>query len=631
MDKFEYRPSTFGADTVNMDGDNGFVGTAENVRSRQWARELGKSNLLSAARVAREVDVDFKCDFAVADKLREAADADVLARTPGTFVAQGEWSQRGYILESRPKGIHFGWLDTSLTIALLDGAWWRLQELEFLPEVDISGTKVYHSETGKSVRTYGAAETGLHSLTIYGESVQVGTPTPDAPVPIYVVEPGNLLPQEYTTATVRDVVGTVNSDKSVTLNGTVTGGSMYWTIYGSSLTALPSWLKAGGSYWKNGFRAYFYNSGNTLISTINESVTSFTVPSDAAYAWLAIFGSVGTVFDHQTIYPILCEGSTAIPYSPHGYIGLNCCGTQTTIDLNGNFLASLPDGTRDELTIDSTGAVTLTKRVGRSVYDGDGTETWAKSNYVYHHSESNALYGKYPLLTDQYEYKLITATGNAGQTGRSDHLNDTVRFSRADLSTADGFKATLAASPVTAYYPLATEQAITLTSITMPDTSDGGTVEVAAAVVPTITAEWEMAQHVNLDFPHDYSYDYTAPTTAAQVDTGHLMPCTPRIVFYGAVTDPQIIIAGNKYKVTGSVPAGGRIEIDGRDKTVIQVTSGGTVTNKFADALRGSGEGGGEYIFEPIPPGNHSITWDGTFGVDVGWYEEVGEPPWSLS
>ena len=277
MDKFEYRPATFGADVVNMDGDNGFVGTAEKVRSRVWARELGKSDLLSAARVAREVEVDFKCDYSVADKLRECADADVLNMTPGTFVAQGEWHQRGYILESNVKGVHFGWLNTSLTVALLDGAWWRLRSQSFAP-----------------------------------------------------------------------------------------------------------------------------SSG---------------------------------------------------PASDYGY----------------------------------------------------------------------------------------------------------------------------------------------------------------------------------LDYPMDFPYDYSQVANVAHAQVGGLLPCKPRIIFYGPVTDPYIIISGNRYQVTGSVPDGARVEIDGRAKTVIKVLQDGTTTNEFANALRGSGEGGGEYIFQPIPAGDNSVTWDGTFGVDIGWYQEVSEPTWSQS
>ena len=276
MDKFEYQPATLNATTVKMDGPRGFVGTAENVRSREWAHELGKRNLVSAVRSAREVEVDFACDFETMDALRVAADADVVNRTPGTFVAQGEWKQRGYVVASAPKGVHFGWLTTQLTVALLDGAWWRIRGVSLAP-------------------------------------------------------------------------------------------------------------------------------------------------------------------------------------------------------------------------------------------------------------------------------------GSGGQSGSG------------------------------------------------------------------------------LDYAYDYAHDYSQPSIGGSIDTGNLVPSKPLLVFYGPVTNPQVIIGGNKYKVTASVAAGARIEVDGREKTVKMIAEDGTVTDKFASALRGSGEGGGEYIFEPIPPGDNAVTWDDTFGIDINWYDEVGEPPWSRS
>ena len=41
------------------------------------------------------------------------------------------------------------------------------------------------------------------------------------------------------------------------------------------------------------------------------------------------------------------------------------------------------------------------------------------------------------------------------------------------------------------------------------------------------------------------------------------------------------------------------------------------------------GQGGGEYIFQPASPGTHEVEWDRSFGFDLTWYEEEGEPPWS--
>lgn len=274
MDKFEYRPATVGIAPIKMDGPLSFIGTGEELRSREWEYELLKTNIVTAARMAREVGAKFYADFATMNELTKAADADIINKTPGTFIAQGEWKQRGYVVSSEPSDIHFGRLTTRLKMLLLDGTWWKL-----------------------------------------------------------------------------------------------------------------------------------------------------------------------------------ADGVSLMP---------------------------------DEIG------------------------------------------------------------------------------------------------------------------------SDG------------------------LDYPHDYPHDYTKPTSNKHVNTGSIIPCKPRIVFYGAVTNPHITIAGNLYQVNGSLDSSSRIEIDARQKTVKKIAQDGTVTDMFADALRGSGENGGEYVFQSIPAGELEVTWDGSFGVDVQWYLEAGEPPWSL-
>lgn len=275
MNQLEYIPGNGGA-AVQLDGPDAFVGIAENLRSREWERDLGYRDLTSATRPAREVDVTFNADYATADALRRVADADVMARTPGTFVAQNEWRQRGYVLASQPSDIHFGRLSTELRIALLDGAWWRLVTRTFMPS---------------------------------------------------------------------------GSDSE-------------------------------GSY---------------------------------------------------------------------------------------------------------------------------------------------------------------------------------------------------------------------------------------------------------LDYPFDYEYDYQKTSYTGSVTPSVLTPSDVYIVVYGPAVNPYVIVGGNRYEVDVTVPAGGYLIVDGRDKTIKLTLSDGTVQNAFSYGVRGGGAGGGSYIFEPVSSGEQDVAWDGTFGFDFGWYEEEGEPPWNQS
>lgn len=275
MNKLEYQPG-IGGQSVQLDGPTSFVGTAENLRSREWEYELGYRDLVSATRPAREVDVTFYAQFPDADAFRRVADADVMAGTPGTFIAQNEWKQRGYVLASQPNSIHYGNLVTDLKIALLDGAWWRLVVQTFMP------------------------------------------------------------PEEE----------------------------------------------------------------------------------------------------------------------------------------------------------------------GEDVY---------------------------------------------------------------------------------------------------------------------------------LDYPHDYPYDFMQTSHTGSIESGVLTPSDVYLVIYGPAVNPYIIVGGNKYQVNVTVPSGGYLVVDGREKTIVLTLADGTTQNAFSYGVRGGGQGGGTYIFEQIPAGVQEVTYSGSFGFDLGWYEEEGEPPWSLS
>lgn len=136
-----------------------------------------------------------------------------------------------------------------------------------------------------------------------------------------------------------------------------------------------------------------------------------------------------------------------------------------------------------------------------------------------------------------------------------------------------------------------------------------------------------------LDFDVDYAYDYMHEADSTSISPSVLTPSPVRIVFYGPIVDeyPTIVVAGNTYKLDMHVPAGGYATVDGRYKTITLTYADGTTEDAFRYGVRGTGEGGGEYVFEPIPAGRHTVSWSGDFGFDLGWYEEEGEPPWSLS
>ena len=97
--------------------------------------------------------------------------------------------------------------------------------------------------------------------------------------------------------------------------------------------------------------------------------------------------------------------------------------TTTPIDLKGNTLCSLPDGTRDELTIDATGAVTLVKRTNKVKVVADDLIL----------RRTNERYSDFELI-DEPRY----SGGTSFAVVTKDQMNSLSRVRNADQSVQDG-------------------------------------------------------------------------------------------------------------------------------------------------------------------------------------------------
>lgn len=96
------------------------------------------------------------------------------------------------------------------------------------------------------------------------------------------------------------------------------------------------------------------------------------------------------------------------------------------------------------------------------------------------------------------------------------------------------------------------------------------------------------------------------------------------MTIYGFVDKPRILIAGHPYEVDALVYEGERLVIDSAAGTVVKIGRLGEETNLYN--ARGK-----EYsVFEKIPPGYQTVSWAGTFGIDLTIYDERSEPKWSL-
>lgn len=149
------------------------------------------------------------------------------------------------------------------------------------------------------------------------------------------------------------------------------------------------------------------------------------------------------------------------------------------------------------------------------------------------------------------------------------------------------------------------------------------------SVKTTSFAPGEGSEYEYLDYPHDYPHDYEISVSSNSIDTGLLSPSPMFLRIYGPAVNPYVVVGSNRYQLNVTVPSGGYVVVDGQEKTITLVTQDGTKTNAFAFGERGSGAGGGAYIFEDVPAGYSVVSWDGSFGFDLGWYDMEGEPPWN--
>lgn len=217
-----------------------------------------------------------------------------------------------------------------------------------------------------------ASSSMMESLTIHGLSVQDGTPTPSAPVPIQSVGSRNLFEPFFSTVTtINGIIYTPNDDGSFLPSGTATTNSQKltprkWLPAGTyHLSGCP----AGGSTSTYYLRALAYSAqtGGTLdvYATDVGSGTNITIPSGGR--WVLLFSDIPKGAAPQGVWkPMLEYGYTAHDYQPYGSITLVAGTERTIIDLSGNALRSLPDGTHDEW-ISGESADTYIQRVGETM------------------------------------------------------------------------------------------------------------------------------------------------------------------------------------------------------------------------------------------------------------------------
>ena len=125
------------------------------------------------------------------------------------------------------------------------------------------------------------------------------------------------------------------------------------------------------------------------------------------------------------------------------------------------------------------------------------------------------------------------------------------------------------------------------------------------------------------DYPYDYPYDYAISLKGKKIMCDSVESNDFRLLIYGEATNPSVEIGGHTYKINGSIGKGETLMIDSLTKKITLTTATGAKINWFDK------RGREEYIFEPIPAGQNTVSWVGTFGFDLTVIEKRSEPRWT--
>lgn len=209
--------------------------------------------------------------------------------------------------------------------------------------------------------------------TADGENIVDGVQTTVKEIRGKTVATENLIPYPYTetTKTANGVTFTVNSDGSVTVNGTATSDADFMLlrgpIQGYSESYFLSGCPTGGSD-----TTYYISEGFTTSKDTGNGVVFNNLPSDQA--WRIVIKS-GTTVNNLVFRPMLNAGTTAKPYSKW-FAGLKNASFEKIVSTGRNLIPyPYEESTKTEngitFTVNSDGSITAngTTTVNPSIFN----------------------------------------------------------------------------------------------------------------------------------------------------------------------------------------------------------------------------------------------------------------------
>lgn len=132
------------------------------------------------------------------------------------------------------------------------------------------------------------------------------------------------------------------------------------------------------------------------------------------------------------------------------------------------------------------------------------------------------------------------------------------------------------------------------------------------------------------DYPHDFPLEFAREGVSKSVYVGGLEPRDFLWRAYGPCEDPWVRIGGDLHGVNVDVPAGHRLEVDSRSRTAVLVSPDGSTQGVYDMRVPGA-EGSGTYLFERVPLGESSLSWDNSHELDFVTYEVRSSCPWEAA
>ena len=150
----------------------------------------------------------------------------------------------------------------------------------------------------------------------------------------------NLIPFPYyytETKTINGVTWTHNADGSITANGTQNTGNSFplYTNTDKPIYFNGTYAASLGATLPSGCEFYLANAGESNITIIRAAENGTKAIENRYITNIRFWISVNTVFDNVTFYPMLNEGTTALPYEPY-FDGLRDTKVTELVSEHGN-------------------------------------------------------------------------------------------------------------------------------------------------------------------------------------------------------------------------------------------------------------------------------------------------------